>query len=125
MMAIKIGLFSIDDVSEFSVSFGDKWNIKINSLNHSLNITPKILTGPSTHFLGFPGFLLNDSIHYTLTCTHLSELHLNEYQCESEIPVWLYLFSFPKYLFLPPKSGGLTSKRLHIVALLLELIFVI
>ena len=64
---------SIDVVSEFtfvnSASFGDKWNIKVNSLNHSLNIIQKILTRPSTHFLDCPGFLLNDDNHSALICT--------------------------------------------------------
>lgn len=84
MMGLQIGLFftacfyftsSIDVGSEFtfvnSASFEDKGNEKMNSLNHLLNIIQIILTGPSTHFLDLPGFLLSDNSHQTLTCIQL------------------------------------------------------
>lgn len=82
MLGIQIGLFftdgfyftsSIDPGSEFifvnSGSFEDKGNAKTNSLGHLLNVIQIILTGPSTHFLDLPSFLLNDNGHDILTCT--------------------------------------------------------
>lgn len=72
---------------------------KINFLNHSLYITPQILTGPSTHFPDFPGVLLMDNSHYTLTCTYLSEVYVNDYQCKLKIPLSLSMV-FPQIFII-------------------------
>lgn len=102
---------SIDVVSEFtfvnSASFGDKWNIKMNSLNHSLNILQKNSLDllPISWIVQASCLRIIIILHWFVLNLFVSCSWMNN-TVSQKFPISLSLLPFPKYLYLPPKSGG-------------------
>lgn len=68
-----------------------------------------MLTRPSTHFLDGTGLLLNDDNHTDLylfvSCRYMHT------RVSQKFHTSLSLLPFPKYLYLPTKSGGIYQQE--------------